>query len=102
MNTLWVILNADKTAVIELFETSDADSKRHWDKFMQFPQGTVFCRRMGMRMRFSDNPIKEHKWYVSYFFWDDHTLWGHGDPKGVGWSACLAIPTTLKMLEFLE
>lgn len=102
MNTLWVILNADKTAVLELFETSDADSKRHWDKFMQFPQGTVFCRRKSTALNYTQRGVDTSKWYVSYFFWDDHNRWGHGDPKGMGWSACLAIPDTLKMLEFLE
>lgn len=102
MNTLWVILNADKTAVLELFETSDADSKRHWDKFMQFPQGTVFCRRKTLFSYLNKPEDRKSQWYVSYFYWEEQARWGYGDPKGMAWSACMALPEPLKMLEVLE
>ena len=102
MNTLWVILNEDKSAVLEIFETSDVDSSRHWPKFFEHRQGTVFCRRAERLLRFNNPPIEVGKWYVSYFYWEDTSMWGIGEPKGIAWSACMALPQPLKMLEVLE
>jgi len=99
MNTLWVILNEAKDSVIDVFETSDADSERHWGKFLKHRAGSVFCRRSNLNYQSAKD---EHKWYVSYHYWDDMARWGYGEPTGVGWSACMAIPEPLKMLEFLE
>lgn len=102
MNVLWVILNDDKSAVVEVFETSEADSKPHWDKFFLHKQGTVFCRRVTEVHRFNKPTALNVSWFFNYFFWDDMTRWGYGDPNGIGWSACMAIPEILKMVEFLE
>lgn len=98
MNVLWITLSEDRTHIVDSFETRDADSSRHWDKFFQHRAGTVFCRRA------SNGFINrgEKVWYVNYFYWEDTTRWGYGPPYGIGWSACLAIPEILKMLEFVE
>lgn len=98
MTTLWVILNDAKDAVIEVFETNDADSRRHWDKFFNHKAGTVFCRRINTNPGRKD----DNTWYYSYYYWSDMTRWGYEDPDGIGWSACMAIPEILKVLEFLE
>lgn len=103
MSTLWVILNDDKSTVIEVFETEDADSARHWDKFFQHKPGNVFCRRITLRTPGAFNKRdKDIAWYFNYFYWEDITLWGCGNPTGIAWSACMAIPEPLKMLELLE
>lgn len=96
MNAMWVILNDDKSAVIEVFETIQVDSKPFWDKFMQHKAGTVFCRRK------SYLTVESVDWYVSYYYWDDVSTWGYGEPVGLAWSACMALPEPIKMLELLE
>ena len=102
MSTLWVILNDDKTEIVEVFETNDADSKRHWDKFFECKQGAAFCRRTTAKAQRDGGWADEVKWYHSYFYWNDHSNWACGPPDGIGWSACLAIPESIKMLELLE
>ena len=98
MNVLWVILNEEKDAIVETFETIEADSKPHWDKFLQHRPGVCFCCRE------SDSIFgrREKKWYYNHFYWSDTTRWGYGPPAGVGWSACMAIPEILKMVEFVR
>lgn len=102
MSILWVILNDDKSALIEAFETIEADSKPHWEKFYQHKQGNVFSRRTEDVMRFNKLPATRSMWFVNYFYWEDMSRWGYGDPTGIGWSACMAIPEIVKMVEVLE
>jgi len=98
MKVLWVILNEDKDAIVESFETSDSDSRPHWDKFINHKAGTVFCRIS--KYGFRDKPILT--WYYNYFFWEDQGRWGYGAPSGVAFSAAMAVPEILKMLELVE
>ena len=98
MNVLWVILNEEKNAVLESFETRDPDSKPHWDKFLQHRPGVVFCQRKTPDIQ--GKPFV--KWYYNHFYWNDTARWGYGPPDGIGWSACMAIPEILKMVEFLR
>ncbi|AXC36489.1 hypothetical protein HOT57_gp45 [Pseudomonas phage phCDa] len=103
MKTLWVILNDDKSAVVEVFETEDVDSHRHWGKFFQHRAGNVFCRRVHKLTPQSTKPSDiETAWYANYFYWTNTSSWGYGEPSGMAWSACMALPEPLKMLEFLE
>ena len=103
MKTLWVILNDDKSAVLDVFETEDADSARHWDKFFQHRAGNVFCRRQNTLPAFAAiKKIKGTAWYVNYHYWADTARWGYGEPNGMAWSSCMALPEPLKMLEFIE
>ena len=102
MSILWVILNEDKSAVLEVFETAEADSRPHWDKFFQHRQGNVFCRRTNSPIAQRAGRAGDFTWFFNYFYWADMTRWGYGDPTGIGWSACLAVPEALKMVEFLE
>lgn len=102
MNTLWVILNADKSAVVDVFETNSPDSVAHWAKFFEHKAGSVFCRRDNSPISIRVNPLRGlHTWYVNYHYWPDDE-WGIGEPTGMGWSACLAVPEPIKMLELLE
>ena len=102
MNTLWVILNADKSTVVDVFETDTPDSVAHWPKFLAHKAGNVFCRRVNSPISRRVNPGRgTHTWYVNYHYWVDG-CWGEGDPAGMGWSSCLAIPEAIKMLELLE
>ena len=98
MNVLWVILNEEKNAVLESFETRDPDSKPHWDKFLPHRPGVVFCQRKSFDIWGKSSA----KWYVNHFYWNDTARWGYGPPDGIGWSACMAIPEILKMVEFLR
>lgn len=102
MSILWVILNDDKSEVIEAFETQELDSKPHWDKFLEHKAGNVFCRRTETVLRFQKPEEKRATWYSNYFYWEDMSRWGYGDPTGMGWSACMTIPEIVKMVEFLE
>jgi hypothetical protein len=101
MSVLWIVLNDDKSAVIEVFETIEADSKPHWDKFFEHRAGNVFCRRI-QDLAWVKPAQSKVTWFVNYFYWEDMSRWGYGDPTGMGWSACMAIPEILKMVEFLE
>ena len=101
MSVIWVILNDDKSEIVEVFETESADSVAHWPKFLNHKQGNVFCRKV-IRLG-AGNRLKEtNAWYVNYFYWVDTSRWGYGTPSGIAWSVCLAIPEILKMVEFIE
>lgn len=102
MNNVWVILNETKDAVVAVFETVDADSKPHWDLFYQHRQGCVFCGRKEQLLRFNKPVIEQLKWYYNYFYWEDQTRWGYGDPDGIAWSAAMTLPEPIKMLEILR
>lgn len=103
MKTLWVILNDDKSAVLEVFQTELPGSKVHWEKFYQHKPGNVFCHRVHLRTPGAfDKKDIDVAWYFNYFYWEDISRWGYGDPSGIAWSACMAVPEILKMLELIE
>ena len=96
MSTLWVILNEAKDAVVEVFETESPDSKPHWPEFYLHRPGCVFC---GPTMQVRGKIATD--WYYNYFYWEDMSRWGYGDPSGIGWSAAMALPEPIKMLAFV-
>lgn len=98
MTSVWVILNQTKDAVVQVFETADSDSKRHWDLFFQHKAGCVFCGCKGVTSSFMRGRSETLKWYSNYFYWEDKSRWGYGDPDGIGWSAIIALPEPIKML----
>lgn len=102
MNTIWVILNETKDAVVAVFETEDADSKPHWDLFFQHRPGCVFCGRVEKTMYSFHSTSEKMKWYYNYFYWADMSRWGYKDPGGIAWSAAMALPEPIKMLELLR
>lgn len=104
MKSIWVILTETKDAIVEVFETESPDSKTHWDKFFQFRAGCVFCARTETKMSYSSKGLvytESVKWYVNYFYWEDTARWGMYEPDGIGWSACLALPEPIKMVEMI-
>lgn len=98
MKVMWVILNTAKDEIVELFETTDAVSLPHWEKFYKHKQGCVFC----MRPATGRDLELERNWYFNYFYWDDMGRWGYGDPDGIGWSAAMTLPEPIKLLVMLE
>lgn len=101
MSTLWVILNETKDAVVEVFETESPDSKPHWPEFYLHRPGCVFCGRLEPKLSYMTDTSGQVKWYYNYFYWEDLTRWGYGDPSGIGWSATMALPEPIKMLAFV-
>lgn len=97
MKVMWVILNADKDEIVELFETDGADSKVHWDKFYKHRPGCVFCARPA-----PGYVERKRDWYYNYFYWHDRNMWGIGEPDGIAWSAAMTLPEPIKLLVMLE
>jgi hypothetical protein len=97
-----VILNEAKDAVVEVFETDSPDSKPHWPEFYLHRPGCVFCGRTERTAAYPGKPATEAlKWYFNYFYWEDTSRWGYGDPSGIAWSAAMALPEPIKMLAFV-
>lgn len=105
MTTIWVVLNEAKTEIVEVIETESPDSKPLWPQLFKYKAGCVFCRKkhepirqmMGLPAQHS----KTHTWYVNLWYWEDTSRWGYGTPSGMTWSACLALPAPLKMVEII-
>jgi hypothetical protein len=95
MSALWVILNDDKTEVIEVFTSEDSNSQPFQEKFKKHKAGTVFCRR-------AETYSVRVNWYYSMHVWHDVTRWGYGEPDLITWSACYIIPEIIKMLEIVS
>lgn len=101
MNNVWVILNEAMDEIVQVFETADADSKRHWDLFFQHRPGCVFCGKATTAIGFLSGKTEKLTWYYNYFYWEDQSRWGYGDPDGIGWSAAMTLPEPIKMLVFV-
>jgi hypothetical protein len=101
MSNIWVVLNETKDQIVAAFETESPDSKPHWEEFFKHRPGCVFCGRTE-RMAYLNRPaVEQVKWYFNYFYWEDMSRWGYGDPDGIGWSAAMALPEPIKMLAFV-
>lgn len=102
MSALWVILNDDKTEVIEVFTSEDPNSMPFQEKFKQYRAGTVFCRRRSETATMFNGKKSADTWYYSMFVWNDVTRWGYGEPDLISWSACYTIPEIIKMMEIVS
>lgn len=94
MKNIWVILNEAKDSVIQVFETEDPDSRKHWDLFFQHRAGCAFCGRTSQ----ITGQKTELKWFYNYYYWNDQARWGYDQPDGIGWAAAMTLPEPIKML----